>query len=83
MALLSLLYTAGMYWWRVQSIRCADHLLFRRRIQSPLLTPKHSSFRCRKRRAVNYHDVYGPTALCGALLVAVIVNFSLRFKQLD
>lgn len=56
-ALLSLLYTAGMYWWRVQSIR--------------------------KRRAVNYHDVYGPTALCGALLVAVIVNFSLRFKQLD
>ncbi|TKA54006.1 hypothetical protein B0A53_03288 [Rhodotorula sp. CCFEE 5036] len=56
-ALLSLVYTAGMYWWRVQSIR--------------------------KRRAVNYHDVYGPTALCGALLIAVIVNFSLRFKQLD
>jgi hypothetical protein len=27
--------------------------------------------------------VYGPTALCGALLIAVIVNFSLRFKQLD
>ncbi|KAG0660330.1 vacuolar transporter chaperone [Rhodotorula mucilaginosa] len=49
-ALLSLVYTAGMYW---------------------------------KRRAVNYHDVYGPTALCGALLIAVIVNFSLRFKQLD
>ncbi|GAA5985004.1 hypothetical protein JCM10908_002485 [Rhodotorula pacifica] len=55
-ALLSLLYTGGMYWWRVQSIR--------------------------KRRAVNYHDVFGPTALCGALLVAVLVNFSLRFKQL-
>ncbi|GAA5862346.1 hypothetical protein JCM3774_002486 [Rhodotorula dairenensis] len=56
-ALTSLLYTAGMYWWRVQSIR--------------------------KRRAVNYHDVFGPSALCGALLVAMIVNFSLRFKQLD
>lgn len=36
----------------------------------------------RNRRAVNYHDVYGPTALCAALLAAVIVNFSLRFKQL-
>ncbi|BGP10452.1 Vacuolar transporter chaperone 4 [Rhodotorula toruloides] len=35
----------------------------------------------RARQAVQYHDYIGPTALCGILLVAVIVNFSLRLKQ--
>ncbi|GAA6062235.1 hypothetical protein JCM10212_000814 [Sporobolomyces blumeae] len=35
----------------------------------------------RNRRAVTYHDYIGPTALCGVLLVAVIVNFSLRVSQ--
>ncbi|BGP26784.1 vacuolar transporter chaperone 4 [Rhodotorula toruloides] len=35
----------------------------------------------RARQAVQYHDYIGPTALCAILLVAVIVNFSLRLKQ--
>lgn len=35
----------------------------------------------RNRQAVNYHDYVGPTALCGAILVAVVVNFALRVKQ--
>lgn len=32
----------------------------------------------RARRAVRYHDRYGPTALCLGLLVAVAVNFGVR-----
>ncbi|KAL1646360.1 vacuolar transporter chaperone [Diplodia intermedia] len=35
----------------------------------------------RNRRAVRYHDKYGPTALCLGLLVAVIISFSLRFAN--
>ncbi|GAA6007208.1 hypothetical protein JCM10207_001546 [Rhodosporidiobolus poonsookiae] len=35
----------------------------------------------RNRQAINYHDFIGPTALCGILFIAVIVNFSLRIKQ--
>ncbi|GAA6031847.1 hypothetical protein JCM8097_002018 [Rhodosporidiobolus ruineniae] len=35
----------------------------------------------RNRKAINYHDYVGPTALCGILLVAVIVNFSLRMRE--
>ncbi|GAA5938890.1 hypothetical protein JCM1841_000843 [Sporobolomyces salmonicolor] len=35
----------------------------------------------RARRAVSYHDWIGPSALCGVLLLAVIVNFSLRLKE--
>ncbi|GAA5852744.1 hypothetical protein JCM9279_003954 [Rhodotorula babjevae] len=54
-ALLSILYTAGMYTWRVRMIR--------------------------NRQAVNYHDYFGPTALCGFILLGVIVNFALRIKQ--
>ncbi|GAA5939712.1 Vtc4p [Sporobolomyces koalae] len=54
-ALLAILYTAGMYVWRVYSIR--------------------------NRRAVTYHDYFGPSALCAILLAAVIVNFSLRAAQ--
>lgn len=34
----------------------------------------------RQREAVNYHDWFGPSALCGVLFLAVIVNFSLRWK---
>lgn len=32
----------------------------------------------RNRRAVRYHDKYGPTALCLGLLVAVAISFGLR-----
>jgi len=33
------------------------------------------------RQAVNYHDYIGPTALCGFILLGVVVNFALRIKQ--
>jgi hypothetical protein len=35
----------------------------------------------RKRRAVRYHDKYGPTALCLGLLAAVMVNFVFRIRE--
>ncbi|KAK4699951.1 putative membrane protein, partial [Phenoliferia sp. Uapishka_3] len=37
-------------------------------------------YKIRNREAVNYHDWFGPSFLCGVLLLAVIVNFSLRAK---
>ncbi|AFR94879.1 vacuolar transporter chaperone 4 [Cryptococcus neoformans C23] len=36
----------------------------------------------RKREAVDYHDRWGPTALCAALLASVMVNLVLRLRQL-
>lgn len=74
-----------MYWWRVQSIRyaCTSSSFEWTFACSMAWLTSDTPFVYRKRRAVNYHDVVGPTALCGALLVAIIVNFSLRFKQLD
>ena len=33
----------------------------------------------RERKAVRYHDPWGPTALCAGLVGAVIVNFAIRF----
>jgi len=36
----------------------------------------------RKRRAINYHDAYGPTALAGALVISVLVNLVLRLREL-
>jgi hypothetical protein len=35
----------------------------------------------RKRRAVRYHDKYGPTALCIGLLAATVVSFVFRIKE--
>lgn len=35
----------------------------------------------RGRRAVRYHDKYGPTALCIGLLAAVAINFMFRVKE--
>ncbi|KAM0791796.1 hypothetical protein ACM66B_004059 [Microbotryomycetes sp. NB124-2] len=35
----------------------------------------------RNREAVLYHDWFGPTVLCGVLLLAVIVNFVLRMRH--
>jgi len=55
-AILALLYSMGLYLWRVDKIS--------------------------KRRAVRYHDKYGPTALCGLLLVAVGLNFWFRYGEL-
>ena len=52
-ACLSLLYSMGLYLWRVDKIR--------------------------KRRAVTFHDKWGPTVLCVGMVVSVGVNFGLRF----
>lgn len=35
----------------------------------------------RMRRAVTYHDKWGPSALCAGLLVAVVVSFVFRFTE--
>lgn len=35
----------------------------------------------RKRRAVRYHDWFGPSVLCLGLLGAVAVNFGLRLAK--
>ncbi|KAK6434597.1 vacuolar transporter chaperone [Oleoguttula sp. CCFEE 5521] len=52
-ALMALLYSAGVYLWRVDNIK--------------------------KRRAVSYHDKWGPSFLCLGLVVAVAINFGYRF----
>lgn len=51
-ALLALLYSLGLYIWRVDRIN--------------------------KRVSVNYHDWFGPSALCLGLFGAVLVNFGFR-----
>lgn len=51
----SLLYSMGLYLWRVDKIR--------------------------KRRAVVYHDKWGPSALCVGLFVAVAVSFGVRWRE--
>jgi uncharacterized membrane protein YidH (DUF202 family) len=48
-AVVSLIYAAGLYVWRVNMMR--------------------------SRRAVRYHEKYGPTVLCVLMVVAVAVNF--------
>ncbi|KAK8206286.1 VTC domain-containing protein [Phyllosticta capitalensis] len=53
-ACLALLYSMGLYLWRVDKIR--------------------------NRRAVRYHDKYGPTALCLGLFCAVLVSFVMRMS---
>ncbi|KAI9053804.1 hypothetical protein LZ554_002753 [Drepanopeziza brunnea f. sp. 'monogermtubi'] len=47
-AILSLLYSVGIYLYRSQAIR--------------------------KRRAIKYHDSFGPTVICAVLFVAVVLN---------
>ncbi|KAH8726462.1 VTC domain-containing protein [Phaeosphaeriaceae sp. PMI808] len=54
-ACVALLYSAGLYLWRVRKIR--------------------------ERRAVVYHDRWGPTVLCLGLFVAVVVSFGLRIGK--
>jgi uncharacterized membrane protein YidH (DUF202 family) len=48
-AVVSLIYAAGLYLWRVHMMRT--------------------------RRAVRYHEKYGPTILCILIMVAVAINF--------
>ena len=52
-----LLYSLGLYMWRVKMIR--------------------------GRRAVRYHDRWGPTLLCAGVLAAVVVNFGLALGKGD
>lgn len=52
---LSLLYSLGLYLWRVQMIK--------------------------SRRAVSYHDKWGPTVLCVGLLISVAVSFGFRLSK--
>ena len=54
-ACIALLYSAGLYLWRVQMIR--------------------------GRRAVRYHDKWGPSFLCVGLAAAVAVSFGIRLSQ--
>ena len=36
----------------------------------------------RKRRAIDYHDKWGPTFLCVALIGSVLVNLVLRLREM-
>ncbi len=54
-ACIALIYSAGLYLWRVKKIR--------------------------ERRAVVYHDKWGPTVLCVGLFAAVAVSFGYRFGK--
>ena len=36
----------------------------------------------RKRRAIDYHDRWGPSLLCAALVASVLVNLVLRLREL-
>ncbi|KAI9493342.1 VTC domain-containing protein [Zychaea mexicana] len=42
---------------------------------------QHRAHQIRTRSNTRYDDLYGPAALCILLVVAIIVNFSLRFNQ--
>lgn len=55
-ALMAILYSGGMYVYRIKKLR--------------------------KRRAIDYHDKYGPTVLCLALVASVLANLVLRLRQL-
>ncbi|KAI9739931.1 MAG: vacuolar transporter chaperone [Claussenomyces sp. TS43310] len=35
----------------------------------------------RQRKAIRYHDKYGPTVLCGSLFIAVVLNFVFEGKE--
>ncbi len=35
----------------------------------------------RQRRAIRYHDKWGPSVLCGALLVAVVLNAGFEIRN--
>ena len=56
-AVAALVYSLGLYLWRVKMIK--------------------------GRRAVRYHDRWGPSVLCGMLAVATVVNFGLVFGGRD
>ena len=67
-ALIAIAYAAGTFLRRAMAIRCVRARL------TPLTSPS-------RRQAINFHDRYGPTALCVILLAAVALNFILRFTE--
>jgi len=54
-AVIALLYSMGLYLWRVDNIK--------------------------RRKAVNYHDKWGPSFLCFGLVVAVAISFGFRIAH--
>jgi len=36
----------------------------------------------RKRRAIEYHDKYGPSVLCLAMIASILANLILRLREL-
>jgi hypothetical protein len=56
-ALLALLYSVGIYLYRVKAIR--------------------------SRKAIKYHDKIGPSVLCGALFIAIVLNLAFELKDRD
>ncbi|WPH00570.1 vacuolar transporter chaperone 4 [Acrodontium crateriforme] len=54
-AVIALMYSMGIYLWRVDKIK--------------------------NRRAVSFHDKWGPSALCLGLVVAVSISFAYRFTH--
>jgi len=42
----------------------------------------HRVRKLRKRRAIDYHDKWGPSLLCGALVASIMVNLVLRLREL-
>ncbi len=51
LAVLSMLYSAGIYLYRSRAIRT-------------------------RRASAKFYDRYGPTVLCGALFIAIAINFA-------
>ena len=41
----------------------------------------YRAYAIRARRAIKYHDKWGPSALCGALLIAVILNCAFEVRE--
>lgn len=41
----------------------------------------YRAYAIRQRKAIKYHDKWGPSALCGALLVAVILNCAFEVRE--
>jgi hypothetical protein len=42
----------------------------------------YRTLRLRKRAAIEWHDPWGPSVLCGAVLASVAINLVLRLRQL-
>lgn len=55
LAMLSLVYSVGIYYYRSHGIRT--------------------------RKSAKYYDKWGPSVLCGALFIALVLNFSFEGRE--